>query len=282
MGLTQIIKQHEGRLTKADQRIVQAMLADTVSASFWSASELAQRAEVHEASVVRLAQKLGFAGYPELRATLQEEVISHAKPAERVRRRLTQAVDVSLLNNLIRDEIAALQELARMLTQEQLDTAAQLLIGARTIAIFGSGHANTLVELMDRRLRRSGYRPIVLSDSPRDLVEHLLSLQAGDVILAFVFRTWSPQIETLLHYAAEHSIRVVLISDTVGPVIRPQPQVLLAAPRGAIGDYQTLTVPMAICNALVLTLARLDDGSSLESLRQLEELFEQFRLKGGK
>ena len=28
-----------------------------------------------------------------------------------------------------------------------------------------------------------------------------------------------------------------------------------AAPRGAAGDYQTLTVPMAICNALILTLA---------------------------
>jgi DNA-binding MurR/RpiR family transcriptional regulator len=282
MELTALIEQHQGRLTPADERVVRAMLADPVAASFWSASELAQRAGVHEASVVRLAQKLGFKGYPELRATLQDDVISDAKPAERVRRRLAQAADSDLLAALVGDEIAALQELARTVTQAQLDAAAQLLARARRVALFGSGHATALVELMDRRLRRSGCATLVLPDSARDLAEHLLPLRPDDALLVFAFRTRPPRLDALLSFAATLGAPVVLVSDTLGPLIRPQPQVLLAAPRGAAGDYQTLTVPMAICNALILTLARVDGGRSLESLRLLESLLEQFGYEGGR
>lgn len=277
MGLAQQIEQHQGRLTPADERIVRSLLADPLAASFWSAGELAQRAGVHEASVVRLAQKLGYRGYPELRATLQDEVIGDAKPAERVRRRLAQAGDDNLLAGLIGDEIAALQALVHSVTQAQLDAAAQLIARARRVAIFGSGHATALVDLMDRRLRRSGCATLVLPDNARELAEHLLALGADDAVLAFGFRVRPARLEPLLRYAAEQGSPAVLISDTIGPLIRPQPQVLLAAPRGAAGDYQTLSVPMAICNALVLTLARMDEGRSLASLGRLERLLEQFQ-----
>lgn len=282
MGLAQLIEQHQGRLTPADERIVRSLLADPLAASFWSAGELAQRAGVHEASVVRLAQKLGFKGYPELRATLQDEVITDVKPAERVRRRLAQVSDDNLLAGMVGDEIAALQELVRTVSQDQLNEAARLLASARRIVLFSTGHATALADLMDRRLRRSGCATLVLPDGPRELAEHLLTLGADDAVLAFAFRIRPERLEALLRHAAAQNTPVVLVSDTIGPLIRPQPQVLLAAPRGAAGDYQTLTVPMAICNALVLTLARVDNGRSLESLRRLDSLLDQFRDKEGR
>lgn len=277
MSLAQLIEQHQGRLTPADERIVRSLLADPLAASFYSAGELAQRAGVHEASVVRLAQKLGFRGYPELRAALQAEVITDVKPAERIRRRLAQSGDDNLLAGLVGDEIAALQELARSITQAQLDAAATLLLQARRVAIFGAGHATALVDLMDRRLRRSGCATLVLPNSARELAEHLLAFGPDDAVLALAFRVRPARLEPLLRHAAAIGAPAVLVSDTIGPLIRPQPQVLLAAPRGAAGDYQTLTVPMAICNALVLTLARVDEGRSLASLRRLDTLLDQLK-----
>ena len=49
------------------------------------------------------------------------------------------------------------------------------------------------------------------------------------------------------------------------------------SPEGGLAEeYLTLTVPMAICNALILTIARLDEGRSLKALGRLTELTRGF------
>ena len=57
----------------------------------------------------------------------------------------------------------------------------------------------------------------------------------------------------------------------------PQPDHLLAAPRSGDPDaFQTLTVPMTLCNAIVIAAGALDEGRSLETLDRLGALIERF------
>ena len=51
--------------------------------------------------------------------------------------------------------------------------------------------------------------------------------------------------------------------------------------RGEQGEFHSLTVPMAICNTLILELSRTDDGRSLETLAKVETLQRLFRGKPG-
>ncbi len=59
-------------------------------------------------------------------------------------------------------------------------------------------------------------------------------------------------------------------------MIRPAPQTLLAAPLGSEGEYHSLAVPMTIAEALVITVARIDDGSSQDAQQKLVDLLERF------
>lgn len=59
-------------------------------AAFLSGPQLAERAQVHEATATRLAQKLGYKGYPELRAQLQRELVEGQDAAARVRRSVSK------------------------------------------------------------------------------------------------------------------------------------------------------------------------------------------------
>ena len=45
-----------------------------------------------------------------------------------------------------------------------------------------------------------------------------------------------------------------------------------AASRGGAGESQSLTVPMAVCNTLILELSRIDGGHSLGALDRLLDL----------
>ena len=265
MTLREIIKNFDGRLTNADQRLVQALLANPNEGVFLSVQEVASRASVHPTSAVRLAQKLGFSGYAELRVRLREEVISRSEPAGRMQQRL-ERLEHGSLKVFVDSEIAALAELPTQISQHNIEAAAKILIGAERIFLFGYGHAEVLVHLMDMRLSRSGYATRIVREPARHLATELSNMTAKDALLLFEFGSVGAQVLAMLHHIKRIGARTVAISDTTGLMLRPTPNVLLAASRGQEGEAQSLTVPMAICNNLVLIVSQLDGGRSIENL----------------
>ena len=225
---------------------------------------------------MRLARKLGFDGYPALRSQLRAEMVAATGPAERMRQRLALMAEDSILGSLVESEISALHELTRHVSQLQIDAAAEAIIAAREVFVFGQGNATSLVDMMQRRLRRSGIRTTLLSQRNRDIAERIVVLEPEDLVLAFAFHSVPHGLAPLFEHAADIGAARLLVSDVIGPLVRPRPTILLAAPRGTDGAYLTQTVPMAICNALVLGISRLDQGRSLRALDRLTSLMSKF------
>lgn len=276
MKLQDYVQEFEGRLTAADRRLVSALFANPAESAFLSATELANRAGVHATTAVRLAKKLGFDGYPELQQRLRKERVEAYDPAERVRLRLDKMSDGSILAALIESEVRTLRRLHEHISQQQIDRAARAIIGASRIVLYGRGHSTALVDLMARRLRRSGLNTIQLTHVGWETSEQLLKFGRGDVLLGFAFRRPHEALSRVLKYAGEIGAASILISDLIGPTIRPIPDILLAASRGLQGESQSLTVPMAICNAIILVIAQLDGGRSVKSLARLAEVRRNF------
>jgi DNA-binding MurR/RpiR family transcriptional regulator len=209
-----------------------------------------------------------------MREVLREDIVQRSEPAERIRRRLARSESANILANLVESEIATLREISNHVTQDQIDEVAKTLIVANRIYIFAQGHATVLADLMDRRLRRSGHNTMLLKSQGRDLAEHLLTINQNDAVLSFAFHVPPPGLFLVLKQAETVSAKSILISDSLGLSLKAKPTMLLAAPRGEESEYQTLTVPMAICNSLVLTLARSDAGQSLQALDDLSKLMD--------
>lgn len=276
MSLREVIERFDGHLTESDRRLVGELLEHPRESAFLSVSHLADRVQVHPATVVRLARKLGFDGYPDLRSRLQADVIEKPDAAERIRRALARMDDDSILAALVHSEIETLELLLEHVTMDQIREAAEVLIGARQIFLFGQGQAYSLAYLVDRRLRRAGYATNVLPNRRREIAEKALVIGAEDAVLAFSMRNVPSGLVPLLDHANQVGAKTILVADMIGPVVRPAPDILLAAPRGAEDEFHTLTVPMAICNALVLGVSRLDGGKSIEKLRKLSSIIKEF------
>jgi DNA-binding MurR/RpiR family transcriptional regulator len=275
MDLRSAVESAEARLSPADRRVLEVLLSHPTEAAFLSAEEVAARAGVHQAQATRLAKKLGYPGYPGLRAALQGRLLGGAGAAERVRRRL-EHTDGDVLAALAADEAAMLDELPRHVTQAQLDEAASRVLAARTVFLFARGNATVLVELLERRLRRCGIVTARLTGPGRDLAEQLLTLDRGDVLLAFAFLRPPASLPALLAAAAGRGAESILVTDTLESAVRPAPTQTLAAPRGSGREFQSLTVPMALSNALVLTIAREAPERSMSALGRLDDLLATF------
>jgi DNA-binding MurR/RpiR family transcriptional regulator len=64
----------------------------------------------------------------------------------------------------------------------------------------------------------------------------------------------------------------ILLTDTLGPVLGDRADVTLAARRGPVSTFHSLTVPMSVLNALILAVAMANPDESLAALNRLQQL----------
>ena len=138
MSFKLAVETFSGRFTDSDKALVSIIFSDPSQAVFYSAHELANQAGVHASTVVRLARKLGFDGFPGMRRALQSETKVAFGPGERVRRRLSKADESSSLSMLIHTEIAAIEAIEETVSQAEIDNAANILVNAKNIFIVHS------------------------------------------------------------------------------------------------------------------------------------------------
>ena len=264
-------------LTPNERLLVKTVIESPTNAALGTASALAKSVGVHEATASRLARKLGYPSYAAFRDALRHEFIATYEPATRFEKTISETSGDSILGNLIRQETQALDRIEDFVSPEQINAVATTLVSADRLYIHGHGNAETLAVMMLRRFRRFGADVHKLDADPRSLAEQTLGLRKGDVILTFVFRRPPRTYRPLLESAREAGAQSVVIAGSIGATLVPQPDHLLAAPRSGDPDaFQTLTVPMTICNALVIAAGLTDRDRALKTLDRLGQLIDRF------
>lgn len=275
MLITDLVKSQGHRLTETDRRLTAVLQSHPAEAAFWRAEELTSPIGLHQSAATRLAQRLGFAGYPELREALRQDYLGSEGPSQRIRGHLDHSPDGHELQELVDGEIRALADLPQHVAQPELDALAAQIVAADIVYLFGQGNSIVLVEQLARRLNRFGIRSTKLIGSRRDVAERIAPMRPADTLLAFAFRRMPDSLGQVIECATEADARSTVLTDTLLS-IRPEPDSIIAAPRGRSSEFLTLTVPMALCNALVLTIARRHPQLAMGSLDRLGAILERF------
>src|SRR3984957_19815277 len=81
MTLVDRLAAASGSLTPSEERAAQLLEKDSPKVAFGSLAEVARAAGTSGPSVVRLASKLGFSGFAEMKEAIQEELSLRLAPA---------------------------------------------------------------------------------------------------------------------------------------------------------------------------------------------------------
>lgn len=277
MSLIEKISDRARILTPSERRLVETVIKSPTAAALGTASELAKSVGVHEATASRLARKLGFDSYGAFRDALREEFIATRETATRFEKTIAETRSGTILGALAEAEAQALGRIEEFITADQIAAVAGHLMSARRIYLYGYGNAEVLALMMLKRFRRFGKDAHQLHPDPRALAEQSLGLQAGDVVLTFAFRRAPRAYAALIETAREAGATTIVISGTSGALLAPRPDHLLTAPRSGDPDaFQTLTVPMTLCNAIIIAAGHTAKNASLKKLERLGQLIERF------
>ncbi len=272
IDVSQVIGEHFSKLTKSEKRIANYFNKYQDEAAFLAAGEIAHRLNLSEATLVRFARSLGFDSYPAMRTVLQDNFRHRVTHSNRLRSRLTELRESGgIFERLVTSEIDYLTEALQSVDRNELDTAVELLRTRNRIFVFGIGPSISLVDLLEIRLTRSAKHVIALKTSGREALEPLLLMNQDDLLIVIGFYNMTPNLQMALEHANKHNTPVILVTDTLGPLVKDKVDVILAARRGPVSAYHSLTVPMTIINTLLLMLSQVDEAHVMPNLDLLDE-----------
>jgi DNA-binding MurR/RpiR family transcriptional regulator len=277
MDFGQILSENYKNLTKSEKQIADYLRNNQEEAAFLSAGELADHLELSEATLVRFARSLGFDSYPAMREVLQENFRRRVTHSTRLRSRLDDLREAGdIFERLVISEMDYMTHSLESVSREALHQAVSLMEERKRIYIFGLGPSVSLVELMRIRLERFGHQVITLTTTGREFLEPLLLMTENDLLFVICFFNVTPALELVLDYARDISCPVIMLTDTLGPIIGDKASVVLSAKRGPVSEFHSLVVPMTIINSLLLAMGGEESGV-MENLDKLDQLRARYK-----
>lgn len=264
-----------GGLGESAGRLVDHLSVHVAEASYAKASDIAAAVGVSVSSVTRMAQQLGFRGWPDLQRELRARYLARLSLVD-----LTDihgATDSPLLASL-RQDARALASTVGDVDAQAAARIANEIRRARDVYVVAFGSFAAVGMSLVHNLQLVGYRAHVLLDGPNSVSNTLGLVGPGDLLIGCTYWRHCRALTTAATVAKRRGAMVAAIADHLPQSLRAVVDVAVTIPAEGSSFFASLTVPMAVQQAIVATVAQLDPERTRANLEQAEALWREFEL----
>jgi RpiR family carbohydrate utilization transcriptional regulator len=254
-------------LRESERKIADYILAYPEEIIYLSITELAERTDTSEATVIRFAQRLGYSGYAALKITLTMDRRDGAPPLPSD---LTSEVGLtSIKRKIIQANIESLNDTAQVLDDEALAQAVDALTNAARIEAYGVGGSAVVAHDAYFMLMQIGLPIIALTD-PHLQMMSAVQLRKGDMALAISLSGSTRDTIEALQAARDAGATCLCITRYArSPITRVAHITLLAAARPAtVGGHDLLgrVAQLAVIDVLAAAITLTRPDASIDAL----------------
>ncbi len=201
------------------RRVTEYLLSNMREASYLSIGAIADKLHVSKAQLVRVAHILGFEGYAELKAALQDAVLEQINPSALLTR--AQRSDSTVEESIYRAELANIEDTMKQISDKDTDYFCDLLSKAENIYCVGWGISSLVVEMLQLRLIVMGLKATLFRRGGLSLWEQMRCVKKGDVVITCELPSYTVEVSEAVAIAKENGAKIITISDSpAAPVCR--------------------------------------------------------------
>ena len=257
-------------LTATERKLAEVVLTEPQTVAFGTVASFARAAGTSGASVVRFANHLGYDGFIELQAAVQEELAGHLRPAvERIRQpahddvvgRTHSPSSSTTSRPRWRPSTVECWRRRRPVSPDP---------GARVVVLPGSASFGVGYHLADQLgLLRDGVS--LAWGSPAPVTATLAALKRTDVVVAIDVRRYDVAVLDGAALVTKRGVPLIAITDSaLSPLARRATATFTIAGEGA-GPFDSQTGAMAVANTLVTAVAQRLRASATRRLDRVEQ-----------
>ncbi|TMG42224.1 MAG: MurR/RpiR family transcriptional regulator [Chloroflexi bacterium] len=275
-----LVAQRYATLSPAHRKVADYLLSDGRRAALVPAADVAKDLALSEATVVRFAQALGLAGYPQLRDRLRERFLVTATSLDRLAASAEERGGGrnGVLERVLAEDADAVLGTLAQIPRDTFAAVVEAIVSARRTYVVGFRGSAGLALVLGMGLRIFLPETRVIAVNVGDTAEELLSLRRGDLLIVISVLRYSGQTLEILRYAHDAKARTVAITDSpISPVARLADLVLLTrgtSPR-TMASYAAIA---SVASALTEAVAARRGSNAGRSLRDAESLWDRFRV----
>jgi DNA-binding MurR/RpiR family transcriptional regulator len=264
-----LISDAANRFTPSERRVAEAVMHDPKVVAFGTVAQLAETSGSSGPTVLRFAAKLGFDGFVELQACVQEEIADQLRPA-------TQRIRERPLSDVIGRALAADLDNVRATLGEvepaDFRTAIDLLCDRRrrvfVIASEVSGGAGRLLAGQLDLLRDGVYE---ITGTPVKVSRDLVRIEPHDVVVVVDLRRYERWVLEAMARAADTGATLIALTDgRLSPLAERAELTFVIAARG-VGPFDSVVGATSLVHALIAAVAARLRRSATGRLDALEE-----------
>ena len=196
-------------LRTAEQRVADFILKHPDDLIYLTVTELAERTNTSESTVVRLCQKIGYKGYQEFKIMLARDLV---EPTHEIYAQIESGDSLTTIKNKVFQANAqALRDTMEVLSDTELESAVKALARARRVEIYGVGGSAPLALDAYHKFLKLGISAVALSDGDMMAMSSSL-LQEGDVALGISHTGASRDVTDALSKAQAAGAKTICIT----------------------------------------------------------------------
>ena len=259
-------------LRTAEQRVADFILKHAEELIYLTVTELAERTQTSESTVVRLCQKIGYKGYQEFKIMLARDLVG---PTETVYEQIAPSDSLEVLKTKIFQANAqALKDTMEVLDDAELGRAVTALAGARKVEIYGIGGSAPLAFDAYHKFMKLGLPATWLNDG--DLMAMSSSLLGPqDVALGISHTGASRDVCDAMENATKAGATTICITHRATSPITKFSNIKLftAAKETAFGSDATSSriAQLSIVDTLYAGIANADYDTAFSRVQKVRE-----------
>lgn len=276
---------HEIRLSSRNLSVLKRMLDAPAETATKSISELAQENNINISSITRLAQKLGFIGFPDLKKLFRQHLNQKKNfYSGQVEKHLTSeqsnaSQSSQALQHVIQDEWSNVMMMVDKFDDEMFSKVIQLLCSAGRIRVIGLRGSYPPAYYLSFYLNMIRDDVSLLGQVGHSWAEDLATLKKGDLLIAIGFSPYTRDTVSACKIAKNRDIDLVVITDSnSSPLAIEADNFLLTSIQG---DYffSPIVASMIIIEALLSELVKKLGSSSIQRLDRAETILNALNIE---
>jgi len=262
-------------LSDKKKQVAKYIVDNHIETAFLTAAELAHRSSVSEPTVIRLATDLGYSGFPEMRAALQDKVqsklttLSRLKESHRFKASTNPAVQ-----SLVTD-MKNLQNTLHNLNVRTLNRVVNRIVQADKVIILGYKMSSCLAQFFQMALKKSIDNTVAVTISPGQFQEELVFTTQESAVIAISFPRYTTAVVRDFRMAKQKGLTTIAITDSeLSPLVEHATDYLLAR-CDFVSYIDSFAAVMSLLCAVATAVSIKSETETLPRLEELEKLWEE-------
>jgi DNA-binding MurR/RpiR family transcriptional regulator len=285
-----LIREQYGNMSAGQQKVLEFFLSRGLEAVYLSAARIAELVDVSHSTVVRTAQALGFEGFPEFQAALQEQQLGRINSAGvyylGARKLINELVEqdntsmASILQRVMLNDARNIENLVPQIPIADFEKAVTMILQAERVYVIGLRSSSSMALNFAIGLRQIRGNCQLLQPGVGDMVDQVAAITDKDLLFSICFGRYMRETLHTMDYARKINTPIITVTDTpLSPAA--QRADLVFSVRYGVWFYGASAALFSLLNALIAAVLVNQNTTAQERLEKLDSIIDEFEIFDG-